>query len=321
MIARALAAAAIAFACAAAGAADQRTAPVEVAPIQLTRSVYYVPGSSGTPSPANLGHISNAGFVVTSEGVVVFDALGTVPLGRAFVSAIRRVTDRPIVRVIVSHYHADHVYGLQAFREARAEIWAHARARAYPGSEAAAARLAERRETLAPWVDEKTYVVPADRWLEGDTAFRLGGITFRVYAVGPAHTPEDLALLVQEENVLFVGDLMFAGRIPFVGDADTRAWLAAIDKVVAYRPQVLVGGHGPASRNAEADLAFTREYIAYLRKTMGDAATALDEFEEAYRRTDWSRFAHLPAFDVANRRNAYRTYLQMQDELLSRPAR
>jgi hypothetical protein len=36
-------------------------------------------------------------------------------------------------------------------------------------------------------------------------------------------------------------------------------------------------------------------------------------FDEAYRRTDWSRFAQLPALEVANRRNAYRAYLQMQD--------
>jgi hypothetical protein len=75
---------------------------------------------------------------------------------------------------------------------------------------------------------------------------------------------------------------------------------------------VMVGGHGDASRNAAADLRLTRDYLVYLRKTMGDAADELVDFEEAYRKTDWSRFAHLPAFEAANRRNAYNTYIRMQ---------
>lgn len=45
---------------------------------------------------------------------------------------------------------------------------------------------------------------------------------------------------------------------------------------------------------------------------MGKAADELEDFEVAYARTDWSRYAHLPAFDAANRRNAYNTYIRMQ---------
>ena len=65
--------------------------------------MYYIRGESGVPSLANRGHTANAGFVVTSEGVVVFDALGTPVLGREFIAAIRKVPQAPIRRVIVSH--------------------------------------------------------------------------------------------------------------------------------------------------------------------------------------------------------------------------
>lgn len=315
--ARVLTAALACIASALAGAAEYAPLTVKVSPVQVSKSAYYVLGDLGPASRANQGFNSNAGFVVTREGVVVFDALGTPSLGRELLQAIRRVTDQPVRRVILSHYHADHVYGLRAFKEAGAEVWAHSRGHDYPESAAAAARLAERRVSLAPWVDEATRVVSADRWLDGDTSFQLGGLTFRVHVVGPAHTPEDLALLVEEENVLFIGDLMFAGRIPFTGDADTGAWLEAIGKVIGYRPRILVGGHGQASTNAEVDLIFTREYLQYLRKTMGEAAEALIDFAEAYDRTDWTRYAHLPAFEVANRRNAYNVYLRMQSDSLA----
>jgi glyoxylase-like metal-dependent hydrolase (beta-lactamase superfamily II) len=264
------------------------------------------------PSAANRGHTSNAGFVVTPEGVVVFDALGTPVLGREFLEAIRRITPAPIRRVVVSHYHADHFYGLAPFKDAGAEIWAHAAARGFLGSEAAKLRLAERQQSLAPWVGADMRLVPADRWLEGETAFRMGGLGFRVFPVGPAHTPEDLAMFVEEEGLLFVGDLMFAGRIPFVGDADSKAWIAAIDRIVKFNPKVMVGGHGDVSRDAAADLRMTRDYLVYLREKMGKAADELEDFEVAYAKTDWSRFAHLPAFEAANRRNAYNTYIRMQ---------
>lgn len=280
--------------------------------VRVSPSAYFIRGESGVASAANRGHISNAGFVVTAEGVVAFDALGTPVLGREMVEAIRRVTSAPIRRVILSHYHADHFYGLSALKEAGAEVWAHRAGQAYLASDAAQQRLAERRQSLAPWVGADLRLVPADRWLDGEVSFRMGGLSFRVFPVGPAHTAEDLALLVEEEGVLFVGDLMFAGRLPFVGDADSRGWIAAIDRIVRFQPKVMVGGHGDASRDAAADLAMTREYLVYLREKMGAAADELEDFEVAYAKTDWSRFAHLPAFEAANRRNAYNTFIRMQ---------
>jgi len=281
-------------------------------PIRVANNVYFIRGDTGLPSAANRGHTSNAGFVVTKDGVVVFDALGTPVLGRELIEAIRKITPAPIRRVVVSHYHADHFYGLPPFKDTGAEIWAHRAARGVLDSEAAGLRLAERRQSLAPWIGADMRLVPADRWLDGEATFQLGGLTFRVFPIGPAHTPEDLAMAVEEENVLFVGDLMFAGRIPFVGDADSRAWIAAIDRIVKFNPKVLVGGHGDASRDPAADLRMTRDYLVFLREKMGPAAAELEDFDVAYKRTDWSRFAHLPAFEEANRRNAYNTYIRMQ---------
>jgi glyoxylase-like metal-dependent hydrolase (beta-lactamase superfamily II) len=296
-------------------AAQPASVPVE--PVRLSAHAWYVQAPVGEPTHQNQGFTANAGFVVTDEGVVVFDALGTPPLGEALLRAIRSVSERPIVRAIVSHYHADHFYGLQALQAQGALVWAHEAARPYLASDAPRLRLEERRRSLAPWVDEHARIVEPDLWLAGDVAFRLGGVTFEVYHVGPAHTPEDLALVLPEEGVFFAGDLMFGGRVPFVGEADSGTWLAAIDKLERFAPRVLVGGHGPASHDAARDLALTRDYLVYLRDTMGRAVESFIPFDEAYAAADWSRFSHLPAFEGVNRRNAYNTYLLMERELLS----
>jgi glyoxylase-like metal-dependent hydrolase (beta-lactamase superfamily II) len=281
-------------------------------PIQVSKSAYFVRGDTGLPSQANRGFTSNAGFVLTWDGIVVFDVLGTPALGQELLAAIRNLSRTPLRKVIVSHYHADHFYGLAPFKAEGGEILAHRAAQLYLAGDNAKLRLEERSRSLAPWVDGKMPLLPADRWLDGEETFRLGGLTFRIFPVGPAHTPEDLAMLVEEEGVLFVGDLMFSGRIPFVGDADSKGWIAAIDRVVKYEPKVMVGGHGGASYNATEDLKLTRDYLVYLREKMGAAAEELVDFEEAYAKADWSRFSHLPAFEAANRRNAYNTYIRMQ---------
>ena len=289
---------------------------IVLVPKQVTAHGWFFEGEAGMASVANKGFMSNAGFVVTDDGVVVFDALGTPALGRAMIAAIAKVTPKPIRRVIVSHYHADHIYGLQAFKAAGAQIWAHRKAQAYLDSPQAGERLAQRRNDLFPWVDNETVVVPPDLWLDGDTDFRMGGLTFRIIYSHGAHSPEDVMMYVVEDKLLFAGDLIFAGRVPFVGNADSAGWLAAMDIMIALSPAVVIPGHGPASRDVARDLATTREYLAYLRKTMGEAARELEPFEEAYAKVDWSRFRGLPAFEQANRINAYGTYLLMEQELL-----
>jgi glyoxylase-like metal-dependent hydrolase (beta-lactamase superfamily II) len=289
-------------------------------PVKVSQHVWFFHGQPGVAGSDNKGFMSNAGFVVTPGGVVVFDALGTPALGEAMVKAIRDLTLQPIRRVIVSHYHADHFYGLQAFKAVGAEIWAHRNGRAYLASDTAGLRLAQRKEALKPWVDDRTRLLPADRWLDfpggKPIGFEMGGIHFKVIDASGAHSPDDLMLSVEEDRLLFAGDLFFTGRLPFVGDADSRVWLGALDRMLALAPAVVVPGHGEVSHDPRKDLELTRAYLIFLRKAMGDAVADLSSFDEAYQKVDWSAFAGYPAFEQANRLNAYGTFLLMEKESL-----
>lgn len=295
-------------------AAARETVSVPMKALKLGAHSYFVQGLPGAASSENEGFMSNAGFVVTRDGVVVFDTLASPPLAHRLLAEIRKVTRQPVRRVIVSHYHADHFYGLQVFKDEGAEIWAHRAAEGATRTEEAAQRLAQRREALFPWVDEHTRLLEPDVFVEGDMDFELGGVRFALRHVGPAHSSEDLALMVKNDGVLFAGDLVFLGRIPFVGDADSAGWIAALDKLIALKPRVLVPGHGGPSRKPNADLMFTRDYLKYLRQEMGKAARDMVPFEEAYARTDWSKYRAMAAFAEANRINAYNQYLRMEAE-------
>jgi glyoxylase-like metal-dependent hydrolase (beta-lactamase superfamily II) len=274
--------------------------------------VWFVQGEAALGSAANRNFISNAGFVVTPQGVVVIDALGSPALAQELLAEIRRITPLPVRFVVVTHYHADHIYGLQVFKDAGAVVIGQQAGREYLLSDTARLRLDASRNELFPWVDEKTRLVAADRWLAADDVLELGGERFLLRHAGPAHTPEDLVVMVESRGVMFVGDLVFRGRIPFVGQADSSQWIEALGGLLQLAPKVVVPGHGPLSFEPAQDLQTTRDYLVYLRQAMGRAAEEMQPFDEAYAATDWSRFEQLPLFRVANRMNAYNTYLLLE---------
>lgn len=281
---------------------------IEVKAQQVSEHVFYVPGLPGTATDFE-GFVSNAGFVVTPAGVVVFDALGSPSLAWALRQQIRAITDQPVVHVIVSQYHADHIYGLQVFKDERAQIILEA--------PSALERLDERRLSLDPWVNDDTRLVRPDLIIDAPLEFRIGGVEFRLNYLGAAHSDGDLSLYVAPDGVLFSGDIIFEGRVPFVGDADTKRWLQAIESMQQDALTALIPGHGPAAERPNEALAATRGYLTYLRQMMGAAVEEMSDFAGAYDRADWSAFEQLPAFEGANRRNAYQVYLSMEREFMA----
>lgn len=296
--------------------------PVHV-PMEVQRvpdsNAYYVLGQPAVPDQENEGFTSNAGFVITDAGVVVYDALGTPSLGFALIQEIRALTDQPIKYVIAGHYHADHVYGLQAFKDyTDAVVIAQQKAYLYIHSEDADERLAQRRVALAPWVNARTRVVEPDITFTDELTLNLGDVSFKLVYAGPAHAPDDILMMVEPAGILFAGDIVQNHRIPslYSSEVNTQNWLDGLATVRKLNPQFIIPGHGQPSTNAIAAIDFTQTYIRYVRQQMQEAVASWTDFSRAYSETDWSRYAGLPAFDATNKRNAYHVYLDMEDALL-----
>ncbi len=287
-----------------------------VAPIQVGPHTYYVQGMAALGNSENQNFISNAGFVVGPQGVVVIDALGSPAVAQRLLAEIQKITDKPVTDVVLTHYHADHVYGLQVFKDQGARILAHESGKLYLNSADAQTRLKASRIDMAPWVDEHTRLVFADEWINQPVTRTLAGLQLQIDPVGPAHTPDDLAIWVPSEGVLFSGDLIFNGRLPFVGKADSSQWIKSLEHLMTYDAKAVVPGHGKWSNDPRKDIGMVRDYLKFLRQSMGDAARDLVPFEDAYEQTEWGAWKSVPMFKFANRMNAYNTYLLMEQEAL-----
>lgn len=292
-------------------AVEYAPSKVEMTLEKVSEHVYYAQGKAGIATD-NEGFISNAAAVITDEGIVVIDALGTPSLAVLFLEKLKAVTDKPVVKVIVTHYHADHIYGLQVFKALGASIIAPAGYADYLDAPIGQQRLEERRVSLAPWVDENTHLVSPDEVIDKNTTFTLGNITFDISYLGEAHSDGDLSVLVKEDNVLVSGDLIFEGRVPFTGSADTKHWLELLEKLDDSKLVALIPGHGAAAKDPNAAIQLTLHYLKKVRSVMGKAVEEMQPFDEAFEAADWSEFENLPAYDAAHRRNAYGVYLSVE---------
>lgn len=294
---------------------DYPKSTVDMVLERVSEHVYYVSGEAGVAT-SNQGFISTAGVIVTDEGVVVLDALGTPSLGVRLLEEIRKITPLPVKYVVVTHYHADHIYGLQVFKALGAQIIAARGVDAYLDAESSALRLEERRGSLSPWVNEKTYLVRPDIYVDNIYRLSLGGVDMTLTRLGAAHSDADLIMRVENDRVLFSGDLIFEGRIPFVGNADSLQWMHTLDRIDTRELAALIPGHGQAAIDPAAALAWNRRYLTDLRAVMMAAVMELKPFDEAYNEADWSDLETLPAFHAAHRINAYQVYLALEAQAL-----
>ena len=274
---------------------------------RLAAGVYAVLGDTGRGSEGR----SNAGFIVTPDGVVVVDALASPRQGEALLRTIRGVTRQPIRWLVLTHHHPDHTFGAIVFRRVGARIMAHPDARTL-ASEGGPDAL------LANWVRVVgldamrgfEFADSADRPVTGSDTLRLGGFTIVVTHPGAGHTAGDVVIWLPGERVLFAGDLLIEDGVTMVVDGGAAALRRCLDFIDSLRPRIVVPGHGAIPRTPNALVARTRAYVTGLETDMRAAV----EHGVPMRRA----LATLPPADEnrpvslnsRRRRNAARVYVE-----------
>ncbi|MDW8066535.1 MAG: MBL fold metallo-hydrolase [Aquificaceae bacterium] len=269
---------------------------------RVQKDIYMVRGVDALPSKENRGFMSNAFAVLTSEGWVVIDALSTPELSKEFVDNLMRVKKAPIRYAIITHYHPDHWYGAKTFKDMGAKIVAHKKLLDFYQSGDAQTVLMATKERFGD-VYKNVVLVPPDIVVESRHVLKVGGKTFEIVALAPAHTDNDLLVYMPSEKVLFTGDLVVKNRIPFMGDrgASSKGLLEALERIKKMDARVLLGGHNePMDMSA---VEFTMGYVRFLReniKKLKDEGKNIDEIREALKNNPYGKYVMYDAFHNAN---------------------
>ncbi|MFI8580526.1 MULTISPECIES: quinoprotein relay system zinc metallohydrolase 1 [Pseudomonadaceae] len=257
----------------------------QLQPRQIAEGVWLVEGSTDNFAAENGGNIVNVGFIETAAGVVVIDTGPSRRYGEALRQRIEQVTGKPLLRVLLTHHHPDHVLGNQAFSDVPIA--------ALPGT---TRLLAEQGDAMAEnmyrlvgdWMRGTEVVLPSEALEEGE--LEIGGRRLRLLALR-GHTGADLAILDERSGVLFAGDLLFYQRaLTTPNSPGLDVWLADLDRLEALPWKQIVPGHGPLATDA-APFVQMRDYLGWLDGVLRQGAEQGAEMNELIRAPIPERFA------------------------------
>ncbi len=253
----------------------------------------------------------NAGFVVTDEGVVVIDALGSPGDGARLLATIRKITPQPVRWLVLTHHHPDHHFGAIVFRRAGARVVAHPDSRVL-AAEAGADALVEdwTRVMGAKAMRGFEFANAPDHPVTGTDTLRLGGRTLVLRHPGAAHSPGDLIVWLPEERVLFAGDLLVEDGVTMVVDGDSHVLLRALDGLDTLDASAVVPGHGAIPERPAALTALTRQYLADIQRRMREAVEQGVPMQRALAALPPADSLRPVSLASRRRRNAVRVYLE-----------
>jgi glyoxylase-like metal-dependent hydrolase (beta-lactamase superfamily II) len=197
----------------------------------------------------------NIGLVLGRAEALLIDTRSTYAQAREIQEHVRELTDSPIGVVVDTHGHFDHAFGNAIFRPAT--IWGHERCVTFMvrTGEARKRTIAAEEPELADDLAE-IVIDPPDRIFATHARVEVGGREVMLRHLGRGHTDHDVIVEVPETDVVFAGDLLEQGGVPFFGDGYPLEWPATASALAVRIKEghgVVVPGHGDHAGRAFAD--------------------------------------------------------------------
>lgn len=277
--------------------------------VEIAPGVYVRPGVTGRVFVES--RVANIGFVVGSRCVAVIDTGGSLAEGEALSCAIRRHTSVPLCYVINTHVHPDHILGNRAFKGRGVQFIGHEN---LPRAMALVGATYLRRAGRGTALNGKL-IVPPDRLVRRGEPLRLdlGGRILGLEAQGPAHTNNDLIVIDEASQTLWLGDLVFMGHIPVL-DSSVLGWLRVLKALQTRTARQAVPGHGPPSVPWPRSAHDTVRYLSMLRDELRDWIADDGTLREAQDRVGQSERDRWALFDSYHRRNIAAAYRKLEWE-------
>jgi glyoxylase-like metal-dependent hydrolase (beta-lactamase superfamily II) len=252
----------------------------------------------------------NVGAIVGPDSIVMIDSRATPVAAQRFLDELRRVTDKPVSHLVLTHYHAVRVLGAAAL--APCEIIAGEATRALIAERGAQDWESEYRRM--PRLFEDPESIPGLTWptitFADELSIWLGDREVQLRFAGRGHTAGDIVVWLPDERVLFAGDLVEAEAALYMGDSYSGEWgSTTLDNVAAFHAAALVPGRGGVARGEAVDAAIEqtrtfiheiRDVVARARENGDDLKAAFDAVQEKltpkYR--DWPIYQHVLPFNV-----------------------
>ena len=260
--------------------------------IELSEKIYAALHKEG-----GLG-ICNTGIIDMGEQTLVIDTTYTPVSAQDLKSTAEMLTTRPVGMVMNTHHHKDHILGNQVFKP-RADIISSQNA-----CDLIKEKTKDELQQLKYDFKERILLLKEDLKNERDPK-KITEMSENIYflmdlsAIFPninptppnitfeekislygtkrqaecstfkhAHSPGDSVVFLPQEKILFCGDLLFAHKHPYMGSADVKGWIAALETIIDLEPETIVPGHGHLAK--VEDLEQMKNYLQFIDQAVSE---------------------------------------------------
>ena len=260
--------------------------------VELSEKIYAALHKKG-----GLG-ICNTGIIDLGEQTLVVDATYTPVAAQVLRTTAEMLTARPVGLVINTHHHKDHILGNQAFKP-RADIISSQKTctliKENTKDELQQLKYDSKERILLLKEDLKNERDPKKIAEISETIYFLMDISAILPNINPtppnitfeekislygtkryaecisfehAHSPGDTVVYLPQEKIIFCGDLLFAQKHPYMGSADIKGWIKALETILGWEPEIIVPGHGNLAK--VEDLREIKEYLQFIEQAVSE---------------------------------------------------
>jgi glyoxylase-like metal-dependent hydrolase (beta-lactamase superfamily II) len=208
----------------------------------------------------------NVGIVVGTRGTLVIDTGLGERNGATVLRVAQKLAKGPALYLTNTHYHSEHTSGEQAFPASTIIIRSAVQQEEMDKKVAAHLDVFRKQSAQNTELLKEVHFRPPDILFDRDMKVDLGGVTARMFWLGPAHTKGDELIFVEEDSVLLPGDIIQKTIFPIMPDADAtiKGWLANLDQIEAMHPKIIVTDHGEPLADA-SEINRERQYFLALQ--------------------------------------------------------
>jgi len=234
----------------------------ENATVKVSAHVHAIP-DGGVPL------VPNVGIIVGSRATMVVDT-GLGPRnGQAILREVAKVSRTTEMYVATTHYHPEHSLGGAAFPATAKFVRPKVQQQ---DMDELGKDIQNTFASRSPLHQELLKDVPyprADILFDREERIDLGGVHVRLFWRGPMHTRGDTLIFVEEDKVLFSGDVVMNRTFVAAGATSSiRTWLATLDELDALQPAVVVPSHGGIGDRSL--IGRDRDYLKAVQTRVGE---------------------------------------------------
>ena len=280
-------------------------------PKKITENIYCFFGALENISKENGGNMVNSCYVKTKKGFVVIDSGPTFAYAKQAYTQMQKIAPLPVKYVINTHDHDDHWLGNSFYKSQGASLI---------GPQTYKENVIDGMQTrieriLGKKLFGKTTIVKLDTVVDDNLTLSLGSEIFEIsQPITLAHTKGDLIVYLPHQEVIFVGDLVFNGRLTSLRDGSILGSLEALDVIDNYHAKTIITGHGYQTDENTTDEF--RRYLSEIKKQVLEAQDNDVGMEQISKKVTLPHFKKLKLYDVLHKRTVVDAYreLELMDE-------